>query len=153
STVNTLTYTYDTSGDRLTAADASGAYTMGYDVLNRMTSQQGPLGQALTATYDANGHRTLVRYADGGVTTPSYEYSSGGWLTDRYYSAPGLSQALRLQVSWNRRGQLYFLKRIVGSTIVGDEAYGYFGGGQVNNVAHQDAAGNDYDHDYYTIDL
>src|SRR5437588_12780150 len=37
STVNTLTYSYDANGNMLTAVNNAGAYTMTYDVLNRVT--------------------------------------------------------------------------------------------------------------------
>ena len=58
-TVNLLTYTYDHDSNQLTAADASGTYSNGYDAQDRLTSQTDPLG--LTLTYQCR--LTLVTFA------------------------------------------------------------------------------------------
>ena len=42
---------------------------MGYDRLQRMTSQTDPNGLTLTFTYDARGFRTVVQDSKSGVTT------------------------------------------------------------------------------------
>jgi YD repeat-containing protein len=57
STVNTQTFTYDAADNRTVAQDANGTYTMAYDALNRMISEQDPFRQVF---YDAAGNRTQV---------------------------------------------------------------------------------------------
>jgi hypothetical protein len=52
STVNLLTYTYDNNGNRLTAANYSGAYTITYVARDRVVTIQEPFGVSLTYTYD-----------------------------------------------------------------------------------------------------
>ncbi len=39
------TFTFDTADNQLVAQDANGTYTMAYDALRQMTSQQAPLAR------------------------------------------------------------------------------------------------------------
>jgi RHS repeat-associated protein len=66
----TVGYTYDGFGNRLTKTDSSGAVAYTYDVNDRLISESGPAG-ILNYTYDANGNR--LSKADG-VTTTDYFY-------------------------------------------------------------------------------
>jgi YD repeat-containing protein len=47
-TLNLLTYTSDDAGNQLTAADANGTVSCGYDALNRVRSFTNVFGQVLT---------------------------------------------------------------------------------------------------------
>jgi YD repeat-containing protein len=68
-TTDTLTFTFDATGDLLTAANSAGVYTMAYDNLNRMTSIQEPFSLTLTYAYDAAGHETTTTDSFGGTLT------------------------------------------------------------------------------------
>src|SRR5262249_22570328 len=69
----TLTYSLDANGNKLTATNSSGAYTMAYDAMNRVTGVQDMWGDTLTFTYDLVGNRTKVQDSKGGVTTSVYD--------------------------------------------------------------------------------
>jgi YD repeat-containing protein len=102
-TPNTLTYTYDAAGNRLTSADANGAYTMAYDALNRMTSQQSPFNLTQTYVYDAAGDRTRV-YDSLGGTQVSY-YDATGRLTTRTQGGTGQTP-VRTDLTYTPDGQV-----------------------------------------------
>ena len=101
--VNVQTFTYDADGDKLTAADYSGAYTMAYDALDRMTSEQEPFGQALTYSYDAASNRTVVQDSQGGTTTSVYDALNR--LTTREFGGPGQT-TLREDLTYTARDQI-----------------------------------------------
>src|SRR5262249_34808719 len=107
-TDNLLTYAYDAVGNQLTAADSHGAYTMGYDALDRVTSTQEPFGLTLTSAYDAVGNRTLVQDSQGGVTTSVYDALDR--LTSRRFGGAGLTP-LRFDQAYDARGDLTTVTR------------------------------------------
>jgi YD repeat-containing protein len=102
-TVNTLTYAFDAAGNELTAADANGAYTMGYDVLNRMTSEQEPYGQALTFTFDAASNRATRTDSQSGVATETYDALNR--LVTYQYLVSGVAK-ISFDQTWTKRDQL-----------------------------------------------
>ncbi len=75
----TIAYTYDANGNRITQGDSSGTTTFGYDALNRLiqASYPGTYG-TWSWTYDPVGNR-LTQTAPSGVTT--YTYDSNNRLT------------------------------------------------------------------------
>src|SRR5262245_17825113 len=83
----TTTFSYDANGKQLTAQNGSGAYTMSYDALNRVTVANEPFGKTLTFSYDAAGHRTKVEDSLGGVTTSLYD--GAGRLTSQQLGGTG----------------------------------------------------------------
>jgi RHS repeat-associated protein len=126
-TVNTQSFTYDADGNELTAVDANGAYTMAYDALNRMTSEQEPFGQTLTFTYDANDNRTAVLDSLSGTTTSVYDALNR--LTVREFGGPGQT-TLREDLTYTARDQIATESRytdLAGTTGAGVTSYTYDG--------------------------
>jgi len=141
STVNTQTFTYDAADNQLTAQDQSGAYTMAYDTLNRMTSEQEPFGQVLTFSYDAATNRTQVNDSQSGVTTSVYD--ALGRLTSRKFSNGTTN--LRIDPGWTNRDQLASLKRYTdlgGSSLVGMSSYTYDAAERLTALTHTYASGS-----------
>jgi len=141
STVNTQTFTYDAADNQLTAQDANGAYTMAYDTLNRMTSEQEPFGQVLTFSYDAATNRTQVNDSQSGVTTSVYD--ALGRLTSRKFSNGTTN--LRIDPGWTNRDQLASLKRYTdlgGSSLVGMSSYTYDAAERLTALTHTYASGS-----------
>lgn len=68
----TITYTYDDFGNRLTKTDNTGTTTYLYDDNDRLVSETSPAG-LITYTYDNNGNLT-VRNDNGQVTTHAYDF-------------------------------------------------------------------------------
>jgi RHS repeat-associated protein len=142
STTNALTYTYDAAGNQLTAADQNGAYTMAYDALNRMTSEQEPFGLALTFSYDAASNRVLVQDSLNGVATSVYD--ALGRLTSRQFGGAGQTP-LHETLTWNARNQLATASRYndqSGSTLVGASSYVYDAVGRTTSIQHKDGSAN-----------
>jgi RHS repeat-associated protein len=74
-----VTYGYDNLG-RLTSASQTGnALSFGYDALSRMTSQGGPQG-TMSSQFDEADRRTLLTYADAGLTL-NYDYLVTGEIS------------------------------------------------------------------------
>jgi RHS repeat-associated protein len=141
STVNTQTFTYDAADNQLTAQDQSGAYTMAYDTLNRMTSEQEPFGQALTFSYDAASNRTQAQDSQSGVTTSVYD--ALGRLTSRKFSNGTTN--LRIDPGWTSRDQLASLKRYTdlgGTSLVGMSSYTYDSAMRLTALTHTYASGS-----------
>lgn len=77
---NATTYSYDLRGLQLTATNAGGTTTFGYDRFGRLLSEQSlTTGRLLSYQYDANGNRTRVTHPDGVYF--SYVYDSRNLLT------------------------------------------------------------------------
>src|SRR5262249_55557768 len=70
---DTLTFTYDSNGNQLTAANAAGVQTQAYDALDRVTQSDQLTGVTQTFTYDLAGNRTLVADSKSGVQTSIYD--------------------------------------------------------------------------------
>ena len=83
--VQNVSYTYDASSNVLSITDglnASNSQSLGYDVLNRLTSASGPYGK-LSYTYDANGNRTSEQSqatGDGLNAATTFTYDQTGRL-------------------------------------------------------------------------
>jgi RHS repeat-associated protein len=72
-----ISYTYDLNGNRLTMTDPQGGGTSYvYDNLNRLTSLTNPSSTTTVFAYDALGRRTSTTHANGVVTTYSYDAAS-----------------------------------------------------------------------------
>src|SRR5262249_51356151 len=97
SSVNRLTFTYDSADNILTALNNGGAYTMAYDALDRMTSVQEPFALRLTYSYDAADNQTLRQDNFGGVLMSVYDQLNR--LTSRQFG--GTSQTpLRIDLTY-----------------------------------------------------
>jgi RHS repeat-associated protein len=139
-TVNRVTYTYDNANNLLTAADNSGTYTMGYDALNRVTSQAEPFGVTLTSSYDAADRRTQVQDSLGGVLNSVYDNADR--LTSRQLTAG--SQQVRVDAGYDNRNDLTGLTRysdVGGTTLVGTTSYSYDNAMRVTAITNKNAAG------------
>jgi RHS repeat-associated protein len=152
STVNTLTYTLDAAGERLTAADTNGAYTMAYDQLNRMTSEQEPYGQALTFTFDAASNRITRTDSQSGVATETYDALNR--LVSYQYAVNGVA-TLSLYQTWTKRDQLATQSRysdLTGTNLVGTTSYGYDNAARETNLQFKDGSGNNISNFTYNYD-
>ena len=83
---NTTSYTYDASGNILTKTDWAGTWTYTYNTFNEVLTAKDPLGNITTNVYDANGNptSTTTPSPDGGTTPGSktqFAYDSKGELT------------------------------------------------------------------------
>ncbi len=69
----TISYTYDANGNRITQADTSGTTTLGYDALNRLVQAAYPGTYGTWSwAYDPVGNRTS-QTAPSGITTYAYD--------------------------------------------------------------------------------
>jgi RHS repeat-associated protein len=152
-TVNTLTYTFDAVGNLLGAANAAGAYTMTYDALNRVSTQQEPFALTLTMTYDAVGNRTLLQDSFGGTTTSVYDAANR--LTSRQFGGTGQTP-LRIDLTYTARDQVATETRysnLAGTATVVYSAFTYDTAMRVVNIQHQNASGGILANFTYTYDL
>jgi RHS repeat-associated protein len=153
STVNLLTLTYDNNGNQLTAANNAGTYTMTYDALDRMATEQEPFNLTLTFSYDGASNRTLVQDSLGGVTTSVYDAANR--LTSRQFG--GTAQTpLRVDLTYTARDQLASVTRysnLGGTVTVGFSQYTYDGAERLTNLQHQNATGSNLLNFTYTYDL
>jgi RHS repeat-associated protein len=139
-TVNNVTYTYDNANNLLTAADNSGTYTMGYDALNRVTSEAEAFGVSLTFNYDSADRRTLVQDSLGGVLTSVYDNADR--LTSRKLTAG--TQQVRVDPGYDNRNDMTSLTRfsdVGGTTVVGTTVYGYDNAMRVTAITNKNASG------------
>jgi RHS repeat-associated protein len=153
STVNTFTFTFDSAGDLLTAANSAGTYTMAYDTLNRVTNIKEPFGLALTYGYDSAGRKTQTVDLFGGTLTSVYD--GVGNLTTREFG--GTSQTpLREDLTYTSRNQIATETRysdLAGTTLVATSADTYDSVGRVTNIQHAGTTGTALANYTYTYDL
>jgi RHS repeat-associated protein len=153
STVNTLTFTYDAAGNMLTAANNAGTYTMAYDALNRISSEQEPFGAVLTMTYDAVGNRTQVQDSFGGITTSVYD--AAGRMTTLEFGGSGQTQ-LRLDFTYTARDQIATETRysdLAGSHEIGYTTFMYDANMNLTSLQHQNGSGTCLASFLYNYDL
>ena len=153
STVNLLTFTYDAAGNEKTAANYAGTYTMGYDALNRMTSEQEPFGMTLTYTLDAVGNLQVLKDSLGGITSSAYD--AANLLTSRTMGGTGQTP-VRVDIGYTPRDQISSITRssnTQGTQHVGSTAYTYDPDMRLTNITHEDANSNVLENFTYTYDL
>jgi RHS repeat-associated protein len=141
-TTNVQTFTYDASGNQLTATDYNGAYTMSYDALNRMTSEQEPFGQTLTFAYDADGNQTTIHDSQGGTTTSAYDVLNR--LTTREFGGPGQT-TLRENLIYTARDQIATENRytdLAATQFAGAVTYAYDSAMRVTGITDTYASGS-----------
>jgi YD repeat-containing protein len=150
--VNTLVYSYDSTGNQVTAGDSHGTYTMAYDSLNRLTSMQGLFGTLLTYGYDAAGNRNSVKDNFGGVLSSVYD--SAERLTSEQYNN-GTNQA-RFDLTYTSRNEVATLTRysdVGGTTKIGESDYSYDAPGRLQNLQVKNGSGTTLENFTYTYDL
>ena len=139
--VNTLTYTYDAAGNRLTASDNNSTYTYTYDALNRVITVQEPFGLSLSYTYDAAGNKTSVVDSIGGTTT--YVYDAADRLISLQFGGAGQTP-LRMDMTYTARNELAGESRysdLAGTHLVGTSAYTYDAAGRLIDLVQNDGSG------------
>jgi RHS repeat-associated protein len=141
-TVNVLTYTYDNTGNVLTASDYHGTVSAGYDELGRQTGRTDVFGLTLTYSYDPADRRTLVQDSKGGNVTSVYDNADR--LTSRQYSDG--TNTVRVDLGYSDRNQLTGISRYSNLTggsanLVGTTSYVYDDAGRVTSVVHKNGTG------------
>jgi len=152
SVVNLQTYSYDPTGNMLTAGDASGTYTLAYDALDRVATVKELFGVSLTFGYDAVSNRTLVQDSFGGVATSVY--NAVNLLSSRQFSDG--TTPVRFDLSYTARNQVASLTRyadLAGTTKVGESDYSYDTVGRLTNLQHKNGSGTVQSNTTYTYDL
>ena len=150
--VNTESFTYDADGNMLTAQNDSGTYTMTYDGLNRLITEEDPFGLTLTYSYDADGNRIEVQDSLGGVT--NYSYDAVNELTSEQFSGTG-QVPLRIDMSYDADGEVLTETRysnLVGTQIVGTSTYTYNDDGEVTSIVDDNGTGGAIASFDYTYD-
>ena len=141
-TTNTQAFTYDAANNQLTAGDNSGAYTMTYDALDRMSTEQEPFGLSLTFGYDAASDRVTVTDSFQGVTTSTFD--ALGRLTERQFGGTAQT-ALHMVLTWTADDQLATLTRYddqSGSVLAGTSTYGYDNAQRLTSLLDTDGNNN-----------
>jgi RHS repeat-associated protein len=149
--VDTFTYTYDNTGNLVSASNHYGGYSYSYDDAGRMQTQTDPFGLTLTYSYDGNGNTTQVVDSLGGHLFSTYDADNR--LTNRQFAIPK-QVALAIGLSYTPDGQLAGLTRYsdLGSTIVSASAYTYDNAGNLTHLQHRNAAGGILADYVYTYD-
>jgi len=137
-TGNTLTYTYDNAGNRLTSADSVGTVTYTFDELNRVKTYTNVFGQTLTYSYDAEDHATRRDDSLGGVQTSTY--NAVGLLTSRQFGGTGQTQ-VRVDFGYTNRYEQNSITRysdLAGTTMLGTSVYSYDDAGHLTSIVNKD---------------
>jgi YD repeat-containing protein len=132
----TLTFSYDSVGNMLTAANGNGSYTLTYDSLNRVSTVQEPFGLSLTFTYDQVGNRTVVQDSFGGLTT--YAYDANNNLTSVSF---GGATPMLIQLVYNAVNQITTEQRynnLTGTGSIGTTSDGYDADGRLTSISNTD---------------
>jgi RHS repeat-associated protein len=144
---STINYTYD-AGNRLTRTvdSVSGTINLGYDNLDRLTSETTPQG-AVTYTYDAVGRRTGMTVA--GQQPITYGYDNANRLTGITQGTSGvgfafddanrltaltLPNGVRMDYVYDPASQLTRITYKQGAAILGDLTYAYDAAGRRTQV-------------------
>ena len=158
STVNTLSYTYDSVGNLLTAEDDFSSYAFAYDNLYRLLQSDNAgtpdvPNVVLDYVYDSVGKR--IATSDGtGVTVDSL-YDDLDRLNRRSWDGGGMDEA-RIDFGYNARSERTEVERfadLAGTQRIGRSSFGYDALGRIRAIDHfdaVDAALAEYD---YTYDL
>lgn len=154
--VDTHTYSYDPTGDMLTAQDGDSKLTFTYDLLGQLTSADnvGTSGiprVRLSYGYDAAGNR--VRVSDNFNVTVDSTYDSRNMLSERAWTGLGAggSVSARVGMSYNARGQFTEINRfnsLTAPTPGSTERMSYDASGritQMRNTSATDAVLANYD--------
>jgi RHS repeat-associated protein len=143
-TVNTLTFTYDSNGNELTAANSAGTYTMTYNSNNQLSTVQGLYGVSLTYSYDNNGNVTSLQDSFAGVMTVVYN-GDNEWTT-KEWNGTGMSP-MQIQRTYNADGQKATDARYDSLTAsstyeVGQTVYTWSAGGDLTNETFKNGSGS-----------
>ncbi|WP_088254781.1 polymorphic toxin-type HINT domain-containing protein [Fimbriiglobus ruber] len=143
---DTQSFVYDPDGNLLSATNAAGTVTMGYDTDGRMTSRTDPSGVTLTFHYDGDGRATLVTDSLG--ATEATGYDAAGSLVAASLSTP--SGSLAATLGYDGAGGLTSITRSAGAG--GTATYARDDRGRVTSIAQTDGAGAVVEADTYGYD-
>jgi RHS repeat-associated protein len=151
-TVNTQTFTYDATGNLLTAADHTGAITQTYDALDRLQTNQNVFGITLTYVLDLADRRQQVQDSLGGVTSSVYDAANR--LTSRQFGGTGQTP-LRMDLGYDNRDELTSLSRysdLAGTQSVGTTVYSYDDAGRVSSIVTKNSSAATLSYYNYSYD-
>ncbi|MEO8198413.1 MAG: RHS repeat-associated core domain-containing protein, partial [Thermoanaerobaculia bacterium] len=160
-----VSFTYSPTGRRLTATDARGVTTYGYDNRDRVTSLVYPDGRSLEYSYDAAGNRTaLTANVASRTLTTSYTYDDlnrldtvtdpNGGVYNHNYDANGNRSSLLFPngvattYAYNAKNQLLNISTInnAGTTLV-SFAYTLTPSGNRTKIVEHDGITRNYSYD------
>ncbi|OLE52048.1 MAG: hypothetical protein AUG51_19830, partial [Acidobacteria bacterium 13_1_20CM_3_53_8] len=147
---HTITFTYDTNGNRLTETDATGTVTNTYNQFGEVLTSTDQLNGVTTNTYDAQGNLLTTRDALNNTTTFTYNTrgqmltatDARGKVTTFTYDASGnLSQRkdannISTFYFYDARSRLTSAQDPLGRSTL----YAYDAAGRVNKVTHPDSS-------------
>ncbi len=135
-----VSWTYDAAGRRVSMADITGDSTYTYDEIGRLTSVTNGQGHKVTYSYHPNGQVGQIGYPDGSKVV--YDYDDAGNLTSVTDSA-GTSV-----YTYDEADQVVKLARADGTTT----RFSYDQSGQITAVETKDASGELVSSFWYTHD-
>lgn len=91
SALESVSFSYDPSGNLTNMVDALGTTRQTFDAMNRLTRLVDPFGQTISNAYNLAGQRTQLTYPDG--KTVQFGYDGNRRVTNATASAFGLSTA------------------------------------------------------------
>ncbi len=127
----TVDFTYDAVGNRLSMTDPNGITTYNYDALDRLTSFKDNANQTVQYSYDPNGNRTGLTYPDSQQVTYSYDPA------DRLISVEDWDTLL---TTYNYDEASQLLEMTLPNNISG--TYQYDEAGQLTNITYQSSLTN-----------
>jgi RHS repeat-associated protein len=141
-TVNTVTYSYDTNDNRTVAADGSGTLTTTYDQLNRATGATDVFGLRLTYTYNALDQAYQRNDSLGGLLTSVYD--AAGRLTSKQFVGTGpTGTVVRVDFGYNNRDDVTsktWYSNIAATTVVATSTYGIDDAGRVTSIVDKNSS-------------
>jgi RHS repeat-associated protein len=135
-----LTFLYDKVGNITVAADTSGAYTLSYDALNRVTAAQDMWGVTATMGYDGVGNRTKFQDKFG---TETSTFDGDNRLQTREFAGISTTK-VRIDLAYQDNGLLSTEKRysdLTATTQVGASTYLYDAANRVTGINHFNGSG------------
>jgi RHS repeat-associated protein len=148
SAAGSKTYTYDGSGEMLSATNAVGTYTITYDGAGRVSEVDGPFGVNLTFGYDGGGNRSSATDNVGGETDSTFDAADR--LSSRTMTEDSVT--VSIDISYDAAGNEITRTRTDGSTSAGETDNLYDGAGHITSLITTDGSTTLVD-EQYTYDL
>jgi RHS repeat-associated protein len=153
-TLNIVTYAYDNSGNRTSAADYNGTVTYRLDALNRVQGYTNVFGQVLTYTYNGYDQVTLRTDSLGGTLTSVYDTADR--LTSRQFSGTGATgTVVRVDFGYSSRNEqtsITWFSALGGTGTVAYSAYAYDDAGRLTGITNRDSTSATLSYYNYSYD-